>query len=1680
MDVFRVVLCLGLGLLLWRLQVRTIRPVQEFFHWGVDYPFHFLLTATLILVIWGVVGSSFGLQGLFLDEDPLTQVLLGATVMLLFAAIIVHYVALGTSRHGWWTSLHGLAVFLRGVNAVADPSRPVQVGLANGFLERLSNADIDAIEVAAGKYRTTARDMGAPADVLDVALREQLESEAFRVLITPAVLLEKGFGLVFLVGVVPTLVVPLVAGDPMGCLDRLPWLVGVGLGDVIGIVLGCWTTSWAAEAADWGEKKGKILAAIRRWAGNEATVSGEAARTPASVVPPNPAWLTLLLWFFLIHGVVNLALPVALTSRWIDWPEPKVVDESVKAGPHLWSLLQSVPWLPLGVLLGEVAAAGLCAAGVSLVPRLLGPDRFQRLKERWRLLLAAGITAMLRVLKARWLHQAVSLVAALLAIGSLVATILMSSEATHAVWLGLRGYASLGAMLFCWLSIFWLATHAAMGGGMRTELEQRAAGVSLCCLMLLHVLGAPAWFLAPLAAAAVIISGSRTLAGLWQRTPSAWVRPVFALGLTAAAGLSLKAGAISGLFPVAAGVWLGLAAVFLGSTALAGVASRQPPLLYPMTVLLGYSAFAIPYTALDERWQSAMPAAGSIACVVALLAALYTILNVARPRSVLLTIVALAATAVLLNGAALFVAPNEFKGTFPNMGHYYSLPTYLDSRDYFRDTTPSTARLRNRVVTEDFDLLARQGASERLATVYFTMQPLRSMPDGSHAVSVDVEDPRGRLRAVPGDSVRLAAEEWFTMRIDGNDCIALAEEPFYRKIFAWFRYETLHMVRNGILRGPTYPLVREDESVGERRAGLPELTMYRLITGDSGSQGAVDADVLGLRILGLATQYRQAGADYALIAINWTGRVTAARRQSNSDVYTVEFVVPGGGEPLDEEQLRTMASWMERCHLDVLRPPSPVLSAGDTPGAGLEQARPSDGRTGECLVLEDARTEAPVPVGVFFAGDARPDGYHPAFAPYWPVAAAIGRTIDAMPAPAPVHAPLEHGQASVDPDGRFTLRSAHDRGLFASPDGAVARPTEESAGAEQAASLRVALYNAGRLRRGDQIILSWNGRDDSASGPGLEHGGVFELMDLRERSSGDPGETPGIYPPGAVWAELRPVSQSAATAAAGGSRDSARDPFLVGQWQLVRLLNNTEVLLAWKNVVGGRWKDRKPKLVIVTVSGGGIRASVWTSVVLRKLEATLGPDFPYHIRLITGASGGMVAGSYYATSLARPPDNMFQGGTATFADLHGTGIDEFVNRMATDQLDAVAGRMLFADLPGTLSPFERKNDRGRTLEQTWIRWTGGKESPLGRSLQSYAADERMGWRPSMVYTPMMVEDGRRLLISNLDMAFATRNVGGLLLEPSSRKIERPTIQGGDFDLSIHEEDDVFSLSAVEFFRLFPEAHDFQVTTAVRMSASFPWVSPAINLPTLPPRRVVDAAYYDNYGVNLAALWLSKMSSWLEANTSGVLVVQVRDRVSQGARTEIDFDRLGADDSVLDRLVWHGGSKVIGPGLQALSTPLIGVTNARQWTMAFRNDEQVDLQDLLFDDRSGRDFFRTVVFECPVDVSLNWKLTDREKAILIGGFGRVDGSPREELSRVTDYMTGKDAYEFHKWLIDHRNDASFQKELKNRYDEQLQSLGITATDRLSVRESQSLYENVMKNLKRLELMADWWNQDRESD
>jgi hypothetical protein len=58
------------------------------------------------------------------------------------------------------------------------------------------------------------------------------------------------------------------------------------------------------------------------------------------------------------------------------------------------------------------------------------------------------------------------------------------------------------------------------------------------------------------------------------------------------------------------------------------------------------------------------------------------------------------------------------------------------------------------------------------------------------------------------------------------------------------------------------------------------------------------------------------------------------------------------------------------------------------------------------------------------------------------------------------------------------------------------------------------------------------------------------------------------------------------------------------------------------------------------------------------------------------------------------------------------------------------------------------------------------------------------------------------------------------------------------------------------------------------------VSPAVNLPTDPPRRVVDAGSYDNYGIQIASAWIRRNNAWLAENISGVVLVQIRDSSSQ--------------------------------------------------------------------------------------------------------------------------------------------------------------------------------------------------------
>jgi hypothetical protein len=234
----------------------------------------------------------------------------------------------------------------------------------------------------------------------------------------------------------------------------------------------------------------------------------------------------------------------------------------------------------------------------------------------------------------------------------------------------------------------------------------------------------------------------------------------------------------------------------------------------------------------------------------------------------------------------------------------------------------------------------------------------------------------------------------------------------------------------------------------------------------------------------------------------------------------------------------------------------------------------------------------------------------------------------------------------------------------------------------------------------------------------------------------------------------------------------------------------------------------------------------------------------------------------------------------------------------------------------------------------------------------------------------MIEDGRRLLVSNLDLRYPASNDGHQLqydpdLPPNLRDLNRN-----------------YSHDALELFRLFPASRDrFALSTAIRMSASFPFLSPAVSLPTKPRRRVVDAGYFDNYGVSLAAavLFSKKNTDWIRENVSKVVILQIRDGQSDDERQL---------KVIPDAKRAKGVGSLVSRSLEELTSPLEGLTNARVGTSSFRNDGLLELLSVYYEQLrqepgSGKlpqanRFFTVVNFEFPGHVALSWHLARGEK------------------------------------------------------------------------------------------------------
>ncbi len=289
------------------------------------------------------------------------------------------------------------------------------------------------------------------------------------------------------------------------------------------------------------------------------------------------------------------------------------------------------------------------------------------------------------------------------------------------------------------------------------------------------------------------------------------------------------------------------------------------------------------------------------------------------------------------------------------------------------------------------------------------------------------------------------------------------------------------------------------------------------------------------------------------------------------------------------------------------------------------------------------------------------------------------------------------------------------------------------------------------------------------------------------------------------------------------------------------ILEYTKILDEWKAKTG----EEKPKLIISNSSGGGSRSALWSFTVLQKADELLNGQLAKHLHLMTGASGGMIGAAYFREILLR-----FQKG-----ELKNMYSGEYREKIARDLLNklcfsAASNDLFFRYQKVKINGYTYKKDRGYSFEQQLHKNT---ENMLNHSLGYYKTYESKAVIPVMLFSPTIVNDGRRLNISSQSLNFI-----------SASYRDNTTIT------QAYENIDYQS-----FFKS-NNPNDIRFSTVLRAQATFPFVLPMVTMPTSPGVQLMDAGIRDNYGGKSMMEFLYVMKDWIDKNTSGLVILQIRD------------------------------------------------------------------------------------------------------------------------------------------------------------------------------------------------------------
>lgn len=283
------------------------------------------------------------------------------------------------------------------------------------------------------------------------------------------------------------------------------------------------------------------------------------------------------------------------------------------------------------------------------------------------------------------------------------------------------------------------------------------------------------------------------------------------------------------------------------------------------------------------------------------------------------------------------------------------------------------------------------------------------------------------------------------------------------------------------------------------------------------------------------------------------------------------------------------------------------------------------------------------------------------------------------------------------------------------------------------------------------------------------------------------------------------------------------------------------ILNKWKS----KQKSKKPRMIFVCASGGGMKAAMFTQLIMSKADSISNGKLMQNTVVMTGASGGMLSLAYYRELYLRK----------MLGDNIQLTNPEYVENVSKDLINTTSIAMLTNDVffplrSKVIDSTRYRLDRGYYFDKQFYENT---DEVMNKTLEDYRKYEEDASIPILFSYPVITNDMRFLHIGSVPMRY--------MMKPYFKKSER-------FEIEVDQ---------IDYLSFFEGRHPekLQLISALRMNATYPWILPNVNMPTKPVISLMDAGARDNFGISAISRFVMVFKDWIEENASGVTIIEIR-------------------------------------------------------------------------------------------------------------------------------------------------------------------------------------------------------------